>query len=70
MKASTDGEVIGLAARTAVPTPEQLADYLDLTREEIERLVLYLLVQDALGERLGALPDAVRIHALGQGKSA
>jgi hypothetical protein len=38
-----------------------------LTREEIERLVLYMLVQDVLRERLRTLPDAVQAHAIHRG---
>lgn len=52
-----------LSDRQQAPTPEQLEEYLDLSREEIERLILYLLVQEALENRLEALPEAVRSHA-------
>ena len=54
------------AQSRVVPTADQLEDYLDLSRENIERLVLYLLVQDALKVRMGTLPDAVQTHVIHQ----
>ena len=48
-------------------TPAGLEDYADLSREEIARVVLYLLVQEALRDRLGTLPDAVQAHAIHRG---
>lgn len=46
-----------------IPTAEELDAYLHLTPEEIARLVLYLLVEEALKSRLSsALPDMVCLH--------
>ena len=53
-----EGPAGKVPSRATTPTPEELAEYLDLSGEEIERLVLYLLLQEPLREKLGKLVNA------------
>jgi hypothetical protein len=72
-------DVVALAtgpeAALSRPSAEELDDYLRLSKEEIVRLVLCLMIEEALQSEVAFFPGAVRVHAarhfgVGDGASA
>lgn len=47
----------------ATPSSEELDAYLHLSKKEIIRLVLCLLIEDAVRHQLASLPSSVGVHA-------
>ena len=49
--------------QAATPSVEELDAYLNMTKEELIRLVLCLLIEDALRNQILSLPPSIGLHA-------